>query len=176
MKGSTSPLGEVGLGVVGVAEDEALEAELRVETELGEDGLHPLSTTDASTTGMMTSRALGGPGSPRTWIRRRTPHCTSNHCSPLIRARARPVVEVSCQAAHSGRSRDGGHTPGQPTDLVRPGGAALALPVLRQFLAMPQVTLPLAGVVYNLGLDLGHDGVVGIKTGTDAAAGGPLSN
>jgi D-alanyl-D-alanine carboxypeptidase (penicillin-binding protein 5/6) len=43
-------------------------------------------------------------------------------------------------------------------------------------MALPQVTLPLAGVVYNLDYnldyDLGHDGIVGIKTGFDAAAGG----
>ncbi len=34
------------------------------------------------------------------------------------------------------------------------------------------MTLPLAGLVYNLDFDLGHDGIVGIKTGSDAAAGG----
>jgi D-alanyl-D-alanine carboxypeptidase (penicillin-binding protein 5/6) len=39
-------------------------------------------------------------------------------------------------------------------------------------MALPQVTVPLAGVVYNLDYDLGHDGIVGIKTGFDAAAGG----
>ena len=48
----------------------------------------------------------------------------------------------------------------------------MAIPTFRQIVAMPQVTLPLAGLVYNLDFDLGRDGIVGIKTGSDAAAGG----
>jgi hypothetical protein len=30
---------------------------------------------------------------------------------------------------------------------------------------MPQVTLPVAGVAYNVNSSLGHDGIVGVKTG-----------
>jgi serine-type D-Ala-D-Ala carboxypeptidase (penicillin-binding protein 5/6) len=37
---------------------------------------------------------------------------------------------------------------------------------------MPQVTLPHAGTVYNYDYDLGRDGIIGIKTGSDSAAGG----
>ena len=59
-----------------------------------------------------------------------------------------------------------------PGDLIRLGEAAMAIPAFAQIVALPQVTLPLAGVVYNLDYDLGHDGIVGIKTGSDAAAGG----
>ena len=59
-----------------------------------------------------------------------------------------------------------------PADLIRLGEAAMAIPTLRQIVATPQVTLPLAGLVYNLDFDLGRDGMVGIKTGSDAAAGG----
>ncbi len=59
-----------------------------------------------------------------------------------------------------------------PADLIRLGEAAMAIPSFRQIVAIPQVTLPLAGVVYNLNFDLGHDGIVGIKTGSDTAAGG----
>jgi len=59
-----------------------------------------------------------------------------------------------------------------PADLIRLGEAAMAIPTLRQIVAMPQVTLPLPGLVYNLDFDLGHDGIVGITTGSDAAAGG----
>jgi len=59
-----------------------------------------------------------------------------------------------------------------PADIVRLGEAAIAAAAFRQVVAMPQVTLPLAGLVYNLDYDLGHDGIVGIKTGSDAAAGG----
>jgi D-alanyl-D-alanine carboxypeptidase (penicillin-binding protein 5/6) len=59
-----------------------------------------------------------------------------------------------------------------PADLIRLGEAAMTIPVFRAIVAMPQVTLPLAGLVYNFDYDLGHDGIVGIKTGSDAAAGG----
>ncbi len=59
-----------------------------------------------------------------------------------------------------------------PADMIRLGEAALAVPVFRQIVATAQVTLPLAGLVYNLDYDLGHDGIVGIKTGSDTAAGG----
>ena len=59
-----------------------------------------------------------------------------------------------------------------PADLIRLGEAAMAIPTLRQIVAMPQVNLPLTGLIYNLDFDLGHDGIVGIKTGSDATAGG----
>jgi D-alanyl-D-alanine carboxypeptidase (penicillin-binding protein 5/6) len=59
-----------------------------------------------------------------------------------------------------------------PADMIRLGEAAMAIPAFAQVVAMPQVTLPLAGVVYNFDYDLGLDGIVGIKTGSDAAAGG----
>jgi D-alanyl-D-alanine carboxypeptidase (penicillin-binding protein 5/6) len=59
-----------------------------------------------------------------------------------------------------------------PADMIALGEAAIAVPAFHQVVAMPQVTLPLAGLVYNLDYDLGHDGIVGIKTGSDAAAGG----
>lgn len=59
-----------------------------------------------------------------------------------------------------------------PADMIRLGEAAMAIPAFAQVVAMPQVTLPLAGVVYNFDYDLGSDGIVGIKTGSDAAAGG----
>jgi serine-type D-Ala-D-Ala carboxypeptidase (penicillin-binding protein 5/6) len=59
-----------------------------------------------------------------------------------------------------------------PADMIRLGEAAMALPVFRQIVAMPQVTLPLAGIVYNFNYDLGHEGNIGIKTGSDSAAGG----
>ena len=59
-----------------------------------------------------------------------------------------------------------------PADLIRLGEAAMGIPVFRQIVAMPQVNLPQAGLIYNLDFDLGRDGIVGIKTGSDAAAGG----
>jgi len=59
-----------------------------------------------------------------------------------------------------------------PADMIRLGEVAMAIPTFRQLVALPQVTLPVAGLVYNVDYDVGHDGIVGIKTGTDAAAGG----
>jgi len=77
---------------------------------------------------------------------------------------------------HSTRFTDpSGLDPGTvstPVDLIRLGEATMAIPVFRQIVAMPQVTLPLAGLVYNFDYDLGHDGIIGIKTGSDTAAGG----
>ena len=57
-------------------------------------------------------------------------------------------------------------------DLVRLGEAAMALPAFAQVVDMGEVTLPVAGDVVNFDYALGHDGIVGIKTGTDDAAGG----
>lgn len=59
-----------------------------------------------------------------------------------------------------------------PTDLIRLGELSMAVPAFAQIVGMAQVTLPLAGTVYNLDADLGTDGFVGIKTGNDTAAGG----
>jgi len=59
-----------------------------------------------------------------------------------------------------------------PTDLIRLGEAAMANPVFASIVAMPQVTLPEAGTVYNYDYDLGRVGIAGIKTGSDSAAGG----
>ena len=48
---------------------------------------------------------------------------------------------------------------------------ALQIPAFRQIVAMPQVTLPVAGVAYNVNSSLGHDGIVGVKTGSGGPAG-----
>lgn len=58
------------------------------------------------------------------------------------------------------------------TDLIRLGEAAMAIPSFSQIVRMGEVTLPVAGLLYNFDYDLGHDGIVGIKTGSDTAAGG----
>jgi serine-type D-Ala-D-Ala carboxypeptidase (penicillin-binding protein 5/6) len=52
---------------------------------------------------------------------------------------------------------------------------ALQIPAFRQIVAMPQVTLPVAGVAYNVNAGLGHDGIVGVKTGSTSTAGGCLA-
>ncbi len=57
-------------------------------------------------------------------------------------------------------------------DLVRLGEAALSIPVLQQIVSLGQASVPMSPVVYNLNFDLGRDGIIGIKTGSDSSSGG----
>jgi serine-type D-Ala-D-Ala carboxypeptidase (penicillin-binding protein 5/6) len=57
-------------------------------------------------------------------------------------------------------------------DQVRLAMLALNFPAFAQIVAMPQVTLPVAGLQYNVDALLGSDGIVGIKTGSTSQAGG----
>jgi D-alanyl-D-alanine carboxypeptidase (penicillin-binding protein 5/6) len=57
-------------------------------------------------------------------------------------------------------------------DQVRVVDRAMRLPVFASIVATPSATLPVAGTVYNTNTLLGHGGFVGVKTGSDAAAGG----
>jgi serine-type D-Ala-D-Ala carboxypeptidase (penicillin-binding protein 5/6) len=57
-------------------------------------------------------------------------------------------------------------------DQVRIVDRAMRLPVFASIVATPTATLPVAGTVHNTNRLLGHDGFVGVKTGSTAAAGG----
>ena len=57
-------------------------------------------------------------------------------------------------------------------DLVRLGEASLTIPVLRQIVSLGQASVPMTTVVYNLNFDLGHDGIIGVKTASDSSAQG----
>src|SRR5207247_6570717 len=57
-------------------------------------------------------------------------------------------------------------------DQVRIVDRAMRLPVFASIVAMRRATLPVAGTVRNTDTLLGHDGFVGVKTGSTAAAGG----
>jgi D-alanyl-D-alanine carboxypeptidase (penicillin-binding protein 5/6) len=57
-------------------------------------------------------------------------------------------------------------------DQVRIVERAMRLPVFASIVGLPSATLPFAGTVHNTDTLLGHDGFVGIKTGSDDAAGG----
>jgi D-alanyl-D-alanine carboxypeptidase (penicillin-binding protein 5/6) len=59
-----------------------------------------------------------------------------------------------------------------PSDLVTLARIAMLQPVFAAIVALPQATLPVAGVVHNLDTLLGQGGVVGIKTGHTDQAGG----
>jgi serine-type D-Ala-D-Ala carboxypeptidase (penicillin-binding protein 5/6) len=56
-------------------------------------------------------------------------------------------------------------------DQVRIVVRAMRLPVFASIVATPSATLPVAGTVHNTNTLLGHDGFVGVKTGSTAAAG-----
>jgi D-alanyl-D-alanine carboxypeptidase (penicillin-binding protein 5/6) len=55
---------------------------------------------------------------------------------------------------------------------VRVVDRAMRLPVFASIVATPSATLPVAGTVHNTNTLLGHNGFVGVKTGSDRAAGG----
>jgi D-alanyl-D-alanine carboxypeptidase (penicillin-binding protein 5/6) len=57
-------------------------------------------------------------------------------------------------------------------DQVRIVDRAMRLPVFASIVATPSATLPVAGTVNNTDRLLGYDGFVGVKTGSDSAAGG----
>jgi D-alanyl-D-alanine carboxypeptidase (penicillin-binding protein 5/6) len=57
-------------------------------------------------------------------------------------------------------------------DQVRLVDRAMRLPVFASIVATPSATLPVAGTVHNTNALLGHNGFVGVKTGSTAAAGG----
>ncbi|HVW81887.1 MAG TPA: D-alanyl-D-alanine carboxypeptidase [Mycobacteriales bacterium] len=57
-------------------------------------------------------------------------------------------------------------------DQVKVVEAAMQLPVFASVVAMRSAWLPVAGTVYNTDTLLGRDGFVGVKTGSDSAAGG----
>jgi D-alanyl-D-alanine carboxypeptidase (penicillin-binding protein 5/6) len=57
-------------------------------------------------------------------------------------------------------------------DQVRIVDRAMHLPVFASIVATRTATLPVAGTVHNTNTLLGYDGFVGVKTGSDEAAGG----
>jgi D-alanyl-D-alanine carboxypeptidase (penicillin-binding protein 5/6) len=57
-------------------------------------------------------------------------------------------------------------------DQVRLGMAAMSETALAQIVALRSAVIPVAGVVRNYNTLLGQDGITGLKTGSDTAAGG----
>ena len=53
-----------------------------------------------------------------------------------------------------------------PTDLLTLGMTAMRNPVFAAIVAMPQVSLPVAGIQYNVDRVLGQSGIIGVKTGS----------
>jgi D-alanyl-D-alanine carboxypeptidase (penicillin-binding protein 5/6) len=59
-------------------------------------------------------------------------------------------------------------------DQIKLARAAMADPTFAQIVSLPSARLPVAGLVGNYNELVGHEGFVGIKTGSDEAAGGCL--
>jgi D-alanyl-D-alanine carboxypeptidase (penicillin-binding protein 5/6) len=57
-------------------------------------------------------------------------------------------------------------------DQVRIVARAMLLPVFARIVATPSATIPVAGTIHNTNTLLGQNGFVGVKTGSDEAAGG----
>jgi len=57
-------------------------------------------------------------------------------------------------------------------DQTRLAEVAMANPTFASIVALPQVTLPVAGVAYNVNGLVTHDGIIGVKTGSTPQAGG----
>jgi serine-type D-Ala-D-Ala carboxypeptidase (penicillin-binding protein 5/6) len=57
-------------------------------------------------------------------------------------------------------------------DQVRIVDRAMRVPMFASIVGTPSATLPVVGTVHNTDTLLGHDGFVGVKTGSDEAAGG----
>ena len=57
------------------------------------------------------------------------------------------------------------------SDLMRLGMAAMKLPVFAAIVQLPQVKLPVAGVVYNVNSVIGKAGIIGIKKGSGLQTG-----
>jgi len=71
----------------------------------------------------------------------------------------------------SGLSPD---TTSTPTDLTVLGEKALGNPVIAQIVGQTSATLPIEGVIRNVNQLLGHDGIIGIKTGNSDQVGGNM--
>jgi D-alanyl-D-alanine carboxypeptidase (penicillin-binding protein 5/6) len=67
-----------------------------------------------------------------------------------------------------------GTTVSTAADQLKLARAAMADPTFAEIVAMPAAVLPVAGEVANLNQLVGQEGFVGIKTGSDQAAGGCL--
>jgi D-alanyl-D-alanine carboxypeptidase (penicillin-binding protein 5/6) len=65
-------------------------------------------------------------------------------------------------------------TSGSPHDLIMVAETAMRNPVFARIVGEPEANLPVAGRVFNVNADLGQDGIIGVKTGSSAAAGACL--
>jgi serine-type D-Ala-D-Ala carboxypeptidase (penicillin-binding protein 5/6) len=85
------------------------------------------------------------------------------------------AVASSLKANQTHYTDPSGFDPGSVStaaDSLRIAAAGMALPAFAAVVAMPSVTLPLAGVVQNIVKLIGTDGIVGVKSGYTSQAAG----
>jgi serine-type D-Ala-D-Ala carboxypeptidase (penicillin-binding protein 5/6) len=107
------------------------------------------------------------------WMLARLDACSQPAFVAKMNARARLLRLRSTRYADASGADPA--TVSTASDQFRLTVRALQIPAFRQILAMPQVMLPVVGVAYNVNAGLGHDGIVGVKTGSTSAAGGCLA-
>jgi D-alanyl-D-alanine carboxypeptidase (penicillin-binding protein 5/6) len=107
------------------------------------------------------------------WMLARWDACSQPAFVAKMNARARLLRLRSTRYADASGADPA--TVSTASDQFRLTVRALQIPAFRQILAMPQVMLPVVGVAYNVNAGLGHDGIVGVKTGSTSAAGGCLA-
>jgi D-alanyl-D-alanine carboxypeptidase (penicillin-binding protein 5/6) len=79
------------------------------------------------------------------------------------------VVELGLKHTHVGSDASGlsGSTTTTATDLVRLGQLVMQQPTLKQIVAQPSASLPVAGTIHNVNQLLGRQNIIGIKTGNN---------
>ena len=85
------------------------------------------------------------------------------------------ALASSLRADQTHYTDPGGFDPGSVStaaDSLRIAAAGMAIPAFAAVVAMPSVTVPLAGVVQNIVKLVGTDGIVGVKSGYTSQAAG----
>jgi D-alanyl-D-alanine carboxypeptidase (penicillin-binding protein 5/6) len=91
----------------------------------------------------------------------------------FVRAMNRAALRLGM--THTTYTDPSGFDPGTVStarDQLRLARAAMALPAFAEIVGQRAATIPVVGEVHNTDTLLGQDGFVGIKTGSDQAAGG----
>jgi D-alanyl-D-alanine carboxypeptidase (penicillin-binding protein 5/6) len=91
------------------------------------------------------------------------------------RRRQESVVSIGAGETHTRYTDPSGYddaTVSTAADQVRIVDRAMRLPAFASIVATSTAALPVAGIVHNTNTLLGHNGFVGVKTGSTAAAGG----
>lgn len=112
---------------------------------------------------------------------------SANNVAQMLAAHEAPTVEafvsrMNAAARHLGMAATvytdpsgySASTVSNAADQLRLAAVAMRISAFARIVDEPSAVLPLAGTVSNYNQLVGHDGYVGVKTGSDGAAGGCL--